>query len=121
MSGQISGIDIHTYLVKEPARAKTFWRDTMELPMTFEMDEGAEFELPDGSAFGLWHLGAEEGGWVKGSGIMFAVPDIHAAVAHYRDRGVSVQSHIEESPVCFMAFAQDSEGNDFILHQRKTG
>jgi hypothetical protein len=26
---------------------------------------------------------------------------------------------IEDTPVCWMAFAQDSEGNNFILHKRK--
>jgi predicted enzyme related to lactoylglutathione lyase len=25
----------------------------------------------------------------------------------------------DETPVCWMAFAQDSEGNRFILHKRK--
>jgi predicted enzyme related to lactoylglutathione lyase len=42
-------------------------------------------------------------------------------VAELRGRGVAFQAdgEIEETPVCFMAFATDSEGNGFILHQRK--
>ncbi len=28
--------------------------------------------------------------------------------------------HIEETPVCFMGFAEDSEGNHFVLHHRKS-
>ncbi len=49
----ISGIDVHTYFVKEPARAIAFWRDTMGLKTTIEMEQGAEFELGDGATFGL--------------------------------------------------------------------
>ena len=49
---------------------------------------------------------------------MFAVPDIQQAVEYYRGRGVEIEGP-EESPVCHMAFGEDSEGNNFILHQRK--
>jgi len=116
----ITGIDIHTYLVKDTARAVAFWRDIMGFQLgELYGDQGAEFILPDGSWFGLWKLSDEEGGWRPGSGIMFAVPDINAAVAHFRAKGVRIEANIEESPVCFMAFAQDSEGNSFIIHQRK--
>ncbi len=113
----INGIDIHTYLVKEPARAIAFWRDTMGLRVTWEAEQGAEFELADGASFGLWKMGDDS--WMAGNGVMFGVPDIDAAVAHYRAKGVRIADHIEESPVCRMAFAEDSEGNHFILHQRK--
>jgi predicted enzyme related to lactoylglutathione lyase len=117
--GLIRGIDVHTYLVKDPARAVAFWRDTMGLKATMIFEGlGAEFELPDGTAFGLWKLGDEEGGWVKGNGVMFAVPKIDEAIEFYKARGVTIHGG-EESPVCHMAFAEDSEGNSFVLHQRK--
>lgn len=116
----ITGIDIHTYFVKDVARAVAFWRDTMGLPLQKLFENlGAEFELPDGSWFGLWRLTEEDGGWRPGGGIMFAVPEIQEAVAYYRSKGVKIEKHIEDTSVCFMAFAKDSEGNDFILHQRK--
>ncbi|HTV72845.1 MAG TPA: VOC family protein [Candidatus Acidoferrales bacterium] len=114
----ITGIDITVYFIKEPDRAVAFWRDTMGLKLTQRYGEnGGEFELPDGSTFGLWKL--EDAPWQKSGGIMFAVPDINAAVAYYRAKGVQI-SPVEEQQICSMAFAQDSEGNDFILHQRKT-
>ena len=117
MSGLLHGIDIHTYLVKEPARAIAFWRDTMGLESTWEMEDGAEFALPDGSTFGLWRM--DDGSWTPGNGIMFAVDDVAATAAALRAKGVTVGEHIEETPVCFMAFAEDTEGNHFILHRRK--
>jgi predicted enzyme related to lactoylglutathione lyase len=114
----ITGIDIHTYFVKEPPRAIAFWRDTIGLKATWiDEEHGGEFELPDGSWFGLWKL--DDTPWKKGSGIAFSVPDINAAVAHYRARGVAIV-HQEETPVCWMAFALDTEGNEFSFHQCKT-
>ena len=114
---QITGIDIATYLVKDPDRAIEFWRDKMGLkPTTFFEGRGAEFELADGSTFGLWKM--DDGSWHPGNGIMFAVPDIQQAVEHYRGRGVKIEGP-EETPVCHMAFGEDSEGNNFILHQHK--
>ncbi len=113
----ILGIDTHAYLVKEPARAIAFWRDTMGLNVTWESPQGAEFELPDGAAFGLWKM--DDGPWITGNGVMFGVADVHAAAQHYRGKGVTV-SDVMEMPSCNMAVAEDSEGNQFILHQRKT-
>ena len=118
MQTKISGIDIHTYLVKDPARAIAFWRDTMGLKLTTQYDEsGAEFELPDGSMFGLWKM--DDGSWTAGSGIMFAVPDVAVAVTELKAKGVKILDHVEETPACTMAFGEDSEGNAFVLHKRK--
>ena len=114
----IKGIDIHTYLVKEPARAIAFWRDTMGLEAAWLADEGGEFLLPDGSYFGIWKL--DDAPWSPGNGLMFAVDDVPAAAAHYAGKGVKISGQ-EETPVCWMAFAEDSEGNSFILHKRKDG
>jgi len=50
---------------------------------------------------------------------MFAVDDAKAAVEHYRAKGLQL-SDVTESPVCFMAFGEDPEGNGIIIHQRKS-
>ena len=114
----ITGIAANYYPVQDLARALTFWRDVMQLPLTAQFEQGAEFELPDGSAFGLWKPSDnsfEPSGW-----IMFTVPDIHAAVTYYRGRGAAVEGDVMESPSCYMAFCKDSEGNEFMLHQTKS-
>ncbi len=119
MPVSISGIDIHTYLVKDADRAIAFWRDTMGLQVTWQMEGmGAEFELSDGATFGLWKM--DDGTWMAGNGIMFAVPDVASAVAELKAKGVNFFDHIEETPVCTMAFGEDTEGNRFVLHKRKT-
>jgi catechol 2,3-dioxygenase-like lactoylglutathione lyase family enzyme len=112
----IKGIDITAYLVKDPQASIAFYRDVLGMKPTAIDDggRGAEFTLADGSTFGVWK--PEEDG--SGGAIMFAVDDAKAAVEHYRARGLQL-SDVAESPVCFMAFGQDPEGNAIIIHQRK--
>ena len=115
----ISGIDVHTYMVKDLSRAIAFYRDVMQLPLTASGESAAEFELPDGSAFELWNPAAANWPWERGNGIMFAVANIQEAVAELRSRGVTIGDPNEDSR-CLMAVGEDSEGNQLIIHQRKT-
>ena len=116
----IRGIDIHTYLVKDVPRAIAFYRDTMGLNLTVDYEGmGAEFDLPDGQTFGLWKPDGDMA-WKPSQGIMFAVPDMDAAISELRGKNVHV-SDKHEFPPCFMAFLEDPEGNQIILHQRKDG
>jgi len=113
----ITGIDLAGYLTEDPKRAIAFYRDQLGMEPT-EIDpqgRGAEFTLPDGSTFGVWKL---DEGPSKGSMIMFAVADIHAAVAAFRAKGVQL-GDVDETPACFMAFGADPDGNGIIVHQRK--
>lgn len=112
----IKGIDMCGFLVKDPAKAIAFYRDVLGIVPT-DIDEegrGAEFTLADGTTFGVWRPeDGETGGFV-----MFAVNDITAARKELASRGVQTPDPME-SPVCHMTFAQDPEGNGFIIHQRK--
>jgi predicted enzyme related to lactoylglutathione lyase len=113
-----TGIDIHCYLVKEPKRAIAFYREMLGLTPSWEDEQGAEFELDDASTFGLWKM--SDGSWHPSAGVFFAVPDLKEAVEQLRARGVKfVHPEPFESEVCHMIGAEDSEGNSFILHQRK--
>jgi len=113
----ITGIDLTAYLVRDPDRAVAFYRDVLGMTPTAIDDQGrgAEFTLPDGSTFGVW----KPDDAATGGAIMFAVEDARAAVEYYRARGLGL-SDVMESPVCFMAFGADPEGNAIIIHQRKT-
>jgi predicted enzyme related to lactoylglutathione lyase len=117
---RILGIDTTTYLVKDVERAKAFYRDVMALPLTSEFgDQGCEFVMPDNTTFSLWKM--DDGTWTQGNGVIFSVADFEEALDHYKNAGVKIAPHIEDTPVCKMGFAEDSEGNTFILHFRKNG
>jgi predicted enzyme related to lactoylglutathione lyase len=114
---KITGIDVHAYLVKDPARAIAFYRDVLGLPTAREMPQGAEFDLADGATFGVWQM--DDGSWHPSAGVMFAVPDVHRAVDQFKERGLKVLFGPFENEDCFMASCEDTEGNSFLLHQRK--
>jgi len=116
----IRGIDITTYLIKDAERAKKFWSETMGLKMTQDYGpHGGEYAFSDGTTFGLYRL--EDGSWHPSGWALFNVDDLDKAVEYYKSRGVKIHEGIEDTPVCKMAFAEDSEGNEFILHERKGG
>jgi lactoylglutathione lyase len=114
----IRGIDIASFMVTDPQRSIAFYRDVLGMTPT-EVDRegrGAEFTLPDGVTFGVWK--AEEGQPTPGSAMMFSVGDARAAVERFRSAGLQLSDPME-TPVCFMSFGADPDGNGIIIHQRK--
>jgi predicted enzyme related to lactoylglutathione lyase len=116
---RVTGIDITGYLVKDTARALAFYRDVFGLEPTklYPDSGGAEYELADGATFGLYNPEGEFP-FRPGTGVMLAVDDFPAAVSHAKAQGVPVYMETE-SPVCFMAMVEDSEGNHLMIHKRK--
>ena len=112
-----TGIDCVCYLAKDFTRAKTFYQEQLGLKPTTEGDNWVEFELSDGATFALAQL--PDGAWYPTGGAMFAVPDVYAAVESLRSAGVTIHGDVSESPVCFSAWCDDSEGNNFAVHTRK--
>ena len=80
----------------------------------------SEWELGDGTSFGLYKS-EQPGGGGKSGMVMFAVADVTQAVATAKARGVKFHDggDVTETPECHMAFGEDIEGNQFILHHRK--
>ena len=114
---KISGITASYYSAQDMDRATAFYSEllgqppSMSQPGTF-----SEWVFSDDTAFGLYK-GRE---FRASDGVMFVVDDVPAAVAELKARGVAMSDHIEETPVCWMAFGSDPEGNGFILHKHKT-
>ncbi len=116
MKSTITGIDLVGTSTNDPARAIAFYRDILGMEPT-ELDDqgrGAEFTLSDGSTFGVWN----PGDGTSGAMIMFAVADAGEAVKQIRERGAQLSDPME-TPVCFMSFGTDPDGNAFVIHQRK--
>jgi len=120
----INGIDLTMYLVKDMKRAISFYRDTLGFgamesfgPDSADGPEYAEFTFSDGTTFGLY----KQETWFQGNGVTFGVSDIKVAVDLYKERGVKFRDDgdVFETPVCFIAFARDTEENTFMLHQRR--
>jgi len=118
-SFRITGMDLSGYMVKDAARAIAFYRDVLGLEpaRVYPEGRGAEYDLADGTTFGLWGGGEQFMPFQPSNGILFGVDDFDEAIAELRARGIEPRVH--ETPVCRMAFFADTEGNSVFLHKRK--
>lgn len=117
----VTGIDATYYTVADIAKLTEFYTGLIGKAPEVEMEGRiSEWPLGDGTAFGLYKSEGDGGGGRNGS-VMFAVADVAAAVAEAKTRGVHFHENgdVTDTPVCHMAFGQDPEGNQFILHHRK--
>jgi predicted enzyme related to lactoylglutathione lyase len=117
-AASITGVDIFGPATRDAKRLIAFYRDVLGMTPTAidESEHGAEFELADGTTFGVWQPG--EALTASGYQALFAVTDINAAVARFRAQGATLGDPFETT-VCFMSFGKDPDGNEFGIHQRK--
>ncbi len=119
---KVKGLDASYYTVKDLEKQTKFYTELLGVEPTLAMpDFVSEWTFPGGGAtFGLYKSSSGES-W--GSGVMFAVDDVAAAVAECKARGVKFgeDGAVTDTPVCHMAFGTDPEGLGFIIHHRKDG
>ncbi len=117
----VRGIDATYYTVRDIDAQAAFYTELFGAPPENSWPGRlAEWTFADGNSFGLYRT---EGKFSAHSGsVMFAVEDVARAVAEATARGVlfTEDGGITDTPVCQMAFGEDPEGNQFILHHRKT-
>ena len=120
MQVQVKGIDLSGYMVRDAARAIAFYRDVLGLEPAriYPENRGAEYDLPDGTTFGLWGGGEKFMPFQPSNGVLFAVDDLDASVEAVAARGIEAIRQTE-TPNCRMAMFSDTEGNCVFLHERK--
>jgi predicted enzyme related to lactoylglutathione lyase len=120
LSYKVTGLDLSGYMVKDAARAIAFYRDVLGLEpvLVYPENRGAEYELADGTTFGLWGGGGVVMPFQPSNGILFAVDDLDAAVTALKAKNIPVLMQ-HDTPVCSMAMISDTEGNMITLHKRK--
>jgi predicted enzyme related to lactoylglutathione lyase len=122
---KVSGIDAIYYTVKDVGAETAFYTGLLGAdPDTTWEGRLAEWTFADGNSFGLYQTEGHDGtaGGRNGSA-MFAVEDVAKAVEEGKARGVKFHAdgEVTDTPACHMAFGEDPEGNQFILHHRKAG
>ena len=116
----VSGIDATYYTVGDVALMQQFYADLFGGPPETEWPGRlAEWTFADGNSFGIY--GGETKPESRSGSAMFAVDDVAKAVEAAKARGVKFHDNgeVTDTPVCHMAFGEDPEGNQFILHHRK--
>jgi catechol 2,3-dioxygenase-like lactoylglutathione lyase family enzyme len=98
-------------------RARTFYRDVLGM----RPDAHGEYEQwAGGTCFGIWQ--PEQVGMQfvpqKGNPWPLGVDDVPAARAELEAQGVQFFGDTLDTGVCHMAFFNDPDGNDLMLHHR---
>jgi predicted enzyme related to lactoylglutathione lyase len=112
------GVDAIFFSVKDIPRAAAFYRELLEVAeVSWESEHGAEFVLPDGTAFGF---GAYSSGEWKPSGcVLFSVDDAGVAAQRVPALGGKLIEGVRDFPNCRAQWCEDPDGNSFVLHERK--
>lgn len=116
----IQGIDFHALPATDMKRAVAFYRDTLGLTPRGEFEGSfVEFEVGDAilAIFDPASMGRPFQA-VEAGALALRVPDVAAAVAELKAKGVAFLSEPFDSGVCHGAFFRDSEGNSLSLHHR---
>ena len=105
--------------VSDPARARKFYEETLELKPGMTGMGGAWVEYDLGSTtIGVgchpdWKPSRD------GMSVAFEVDDIDATIAQLKERGVTFDMEKIETPVCWMAQFRDPDGNKLLVHKGK--
>ncbi len=118
---RVGGIDATYYTVADLTGCSAFYSKVLgQEPTVQQPDFFTEWTFDDGSSFGLYK--SEQKPASRSGSAMFRVADVAQAAEHLKELGALV-SHGDDAvgdfPTCFMAFGNDPEGNQFIIHKRK--
>ena len=120
---KIREIAFSCYAVTDMRRARGFYEGIFGLSATMDhkLENGHWVEYDIGS--GTLAIGVAPGMQPSSDGCSVAleVDDFEAAIAELRAADVAFHLEPMETPVCFMAFVSDPDGNSVGIHQRKSG
>lgn len=114
----VTGIDANYYTVIDLPKMTDFYVKILGEPET-RAERLSEWTFSDGSSFGIYMADGKTGG--RSGSVMFAVDDVQAMAQQAQEAGAAIDADHElvDIPSCQMMFADDPEGNQFILHKRK--
>ena len=116
----IRSIAFFCYPVKDMTRARHFYETILGLKLDSDFGgEWLEYDLV-GSTFAITTMNMAHQPGAKGGVVAFEVDDLDDFVRHLKAQQVRFVLEITETPVCRMAVASDPDGNDVVIHQRKT-
>lgn len=117
----ITGVDFAMLPTTDYARAKTFYGETLGLPLSTEYGRvpGAEFETGNLTlvVFDFSAVG-QTGTRPNGGPVALRVDDVAEARAELEAKGVEFLGETIDSGVCHQAIFRDPDGNTLILHHR---
>ena len=117
MTGVITKLDFIGVPSRDAERSRAFYVETLGL----RPDPNSRFEFWVGdTCFGIWEpekMGREFIAQ-RNAHPALHVDDVAAERAELEEKGVEFFGEIFDTGVCHMAFFQDPDGNDLMLHHR---
>jgi catechol 2,3-dioxygenase-like lactoylglutathione lyase family enzyme len=113
----ISSLDFVAVPSTDSERTREFYVDTLGL----RPDDKARFEFWVGNTcFGIWEPDKLGGRFApqKNGHLALHVDDVAEAKQELEGKGVEFLGDILDTGVCHMAFFNDPDGNDLMLHHR---
>ena len=117
MANPVTGLDFVGVPSTDWKRSRAFYVETLGLRPDETGD--SEFWVGD-TCFGVYEPASfgMEFAAQKNAHIALHVEDMAAARAELEARGVEFNGETFDTGVCYMAFFQDPDGNDLMLHHR---
>ena len=108
------------YPIKDTARARAFYEETLGLKVGSHSDNGiwTEYDLPGGGCLALFKNDDMQPS-TGGATLAFEVADLDALNTRLKAAGVTYKHDLVHSPVCRMSVIVDPEGNGILLHELK--
>jgi catechol 2,3-dioxygenase-like lactoylglutathione lyase family enzyme len=114
----VEQVDFVSVLTQDIARARTFYGETLGLPVETEGESDLEFKLGQVTldVFDPSSIGQEFA--PSPAGIAIRVRDVAAERSALEAKGVQFDGEIVDTGVCHFAFFKDPDGNALMLHRR---
>lgn len=104
------------YPVKEMARARRFYEETLELKPGEAFGENwIEYDV-GGGTFAITDMF----GAAAGESVAFEVDDFSATLERLKAANVTFKGEVNDFPSCQMIMINDPDGNSLCIHQRKS-
>ena len=114
----VEQVDFVSVLTQDMPRAKTFYAETLGLPIETESENDMEFTLGQVTLDVFNPASAGQEFAPSPAGIAIRVADVAKARAELEAKGVEFQGGILDTGVCHFAFFEDPDGNRLMLHRR---
>jgi predicted enzyme related to lactoylglutathione lyase len=114
----VEQVDFVSVLTQDIPRAKTFYGETLGLPIETESENDMEFTLGQVTldVFNPASIGQPFA--PSAAGIAIRVSDVGAARAELEAKGIQFDGDTMDTGVCHMALFKDPDGNQLMLHRR---
>ncbi len=116
---KLKKVAFSVYPIKDMAKSRAFYEGVLGLAPGEDFNGGwQEYDL-GGTTFAVSTMISEYVKPGSQSAVSFEVDDVKKYVEQLKAKGLTLENDTMETPVCWMAFVKDPDGNSIGLHQVK--